>query len=188
MFLALSCAGNGRDKSYEITQLAYTDYWGVNWKKVIELTTKAIKADPSFPWPYSMRGATYNVLGKYDLALEDLDKALELKPDYASAYTNRAITYIRTKEYDKAEKDLEKALEHHPFDVISLVRMAEVKSLKENEEEACSFMEEAIRSGFKELDIIEENANFEYILYSNCLQDLEELLETLRKQSPPPRY
>jgi tetratricopeptide (TPR) repeat protein len=188
LLLVFSCAGNKEEKSYELTQLAFTNHWGSNWGMVIELTTQAIEADPKFPWPYSMRGAAYNVLGKYDLALKDLDKALQLKPDYSSAYTNRAITFIRKEEYDNAVKDLEAALEYHPFDLTSLVKMAEVHSLLENEEEACSYMEEAIRSGFRELNIIEANLNFQFILYSDCFEELEELYETLKKQSPPPRY
>jgi tetratricopeptide (TPR) repeat protein len=166
---AVSCStGPDRDAARELTMEAYQIYWGRDWNKVIELATKAIEEDPAYAWPYSVRGAAYNATRKYDLALEDLNKADDLRPNHVAVLTNRAITYMRKKEYDKAEEDLDQVLLLQPSNVIGLVRMAEVQSLKENIEDACTYLNQAVDRGFKDIELIEKSSSFENIFYSDC--------------------
>jgi tetratricopeptide (TPR) repeat protein len=147
---------------------AYQLYWGTDWEKVIELTTQAIEEDPDYAWPYSVRGAAYNARGKYDLALADLDRADDLRPNHVAVLTNRAITYMKTGKYDKAEEDLDQVLLLQPNNVIGLVRMAELQSLKENVEDACTFLNQAVDRGFKDVELIERGRSFENLFYSDC--------------------
>jgi tetratricopeptide (TPR) repeat protein len=166
--VAACSSGPDRDAARQLTMEAYQVYWGNDWNKVIELATEAIEADPDYAWPYSVRGAAYNATGKYDLALADLSRADDLRPNHVAVLTNRAITYMKTKQYDKAEEDLDQVLLLQPNNVIGLVRMAELQSLKENLEDACTYLNEAVDLGFKDIALIEKSDTFENLFYSDC--------------------
>jgi tetratricopeptide (TPR) repeat protein len=49
-------------------------------------------------------------MGKYDLAIIDLNKAIKLKPDEAVAYLNRGIIYAKKIQYDLALADCNTAI------------------------------------------------------------------------------
>ena len=53
----------------------------------------------------------YNILKKYDLAIDDFNKAIERNPNFALAYNNRGIAYKALGKDAEAEKDFAKARE-----------------------------------------------------------------------------
>lgn len=63
---------------------------------------------------YVERGATYDSLQLYDLALEDYKSAIEINPFLASAYNNRGTTYLNLKKFDQAISEFEKAIKLEP--------------------------------------------------------------------------
>ena len=65
---------------------------------------------------YNDRGVTYDQLGLYEEAFEDLNRALELDPFDALAYTNRGNLYRHMGQYEEALADLDKAVELDPQD------------------------------------------------------------------------
>lgn len=170
----------------EKCELAYYSHWGSDWDKVIQLTTEAMELDPEHPWPYSMRGAAYSAKGKYDKALLDLDKAIELSPDFFPAFTNRGLAYMRMGDFEKSEKDLRMALKLNSADITSQVRLSEVLSAQGKDEEACSYMMKAIKSGFNDMAIMEEEDNFESLLFSNCFHEVMSLYNKLKEIDSPP--
>lgn len=162
-------------------EMAYYSYWGSNWDKVIELTTEATVLEPDHPWPYSMRGAAYSAKGQNEEALSDLNKAIELAPDFFPAFTNRGLAHMRMSDFENAEKDLRMALELNPKDVTSQVRLSEALSAQGKDEEACTFMMKAIKNGFSDMKIMEEEYNFESLLYSECFHEVISLYNTLKE-------
>jgi tetratricopeptide (TPR) repeat protein len=170
----------------EKCEMAYYSYWGSDWDKVIELTTEATMLEPDHPWPYSMRGAAYSAKGQYDEALMDLGTALDLSPDFFPAFTNRGLVYMRMGDFKNAEKDLKVALGLNPRDVTSQVRLSEVLSAQGKDEEACTFMMKAIRNGFNDIKIMEEEDNFESLLYAACFQEVMSLYNKLKEIDSPP--
>lgn len=76
--------------------------------------TKVINAHPDIAVPYLKRGAVYNSLKQYDLAINDFNRAIEINPKYAIAYNSRAYSYDRKQQYDLALKDLSKSIEIDP--------------------------------------------------------------------------
>lgn len=182
----VSCSTFDREEqAFQLCAEAYDVYWATDWNKVIELTTLAIKKDPRFPWPYSLRGAAHSAMRQYEDALSDLSMAIELKPDFGAAYTNRGITYMRMENIEEAEKDFQASLKLNSGDLIALVKMSEIQSMKENSEESCLYMKRAIRRGFQDIEEIEKNINFGALLYSNCFSDVMEYYESVKNQKKP---
>ena len=170
----------------EKCEMAYYSYWGSDWDKVIELTTEATILEPDHPWPYSMRGAAYSAKGQNDEALLDLGTAIDLSPDFFPAFTNRGLAYMRMGDFKNAEEDLKVALGLNPRDVTSQVRLSEVLSAQGKDEEACTFMMKAIKNGFSDMKIMEEEINFESLLYAACFQEVMALYDKLKEIDSPP--
>ena len=77
--------------------------------KVLSFVNKAIKFAPSgcciLHDAYTIRGATYHVLGDTARAVEDLTKAISLDPDNDAPYYARGIVYYQEGRFDLAAKD-----------------------------------------------------------------------------------
>jgi len=162
--VACSAKPTATDKCFE----AYQVYWGYDWNKVIELTTEAIDMEPGFPWAYSLRGVAYTWKGSYEDAILDFNTAIMIDQSFAAAYTNRAITLIKMGNFQQAAQDLESALLIAPGDVISLVTMAEVQSIVNQTDAACSYLDTAVMYGFNDTQSIENNRNFDNLFYADC--------------------
>lgn len=169
--LIASCISLPQDASDKCSE-AYNYHWGRDWDKVIQLTTEAIEKSPEFPWPYSLRGVAYMKKGRYEDSIADLDTAIRLDPGFAQAYTNRAITKIRMGDVGGAERDINKSLEIAPGNIISMVTLAEVKSIKDNVSASCKILKAAVRRGFRDLESVEANRNFDNLFFSSCYQDI----------------
>jgi len=75
-----------------------------DFDQAIEEYSVAIRLDDMNFSPYANRGATYGILGKYDLAIEDLSKAIQLgqKCVCASLYYDRGKAYALQGRYGLA--------------------------------------------------------------------------------------
>ena len=60
-----------------------------NLEDAIEVLDQAAEIDNQHSEVYNLRGITHGHLGKYDLAIQDLNKAIDMNPDNSSAYYNR---------------------------------------------------------------------------------------------------
>jgi tetratricopeptide (TPR) repeat protein len=169
----ISCA-TPQMTAIEKCELAYYSYWGSDWDKVIELTTEATMLEPDHPWPYSMRGAAYSAKGQHEEALQDLNAAIDLSPDFFPAFTNRGLAYMRMNDFENAENDLRMALNLNPRDITSQVRLSEALSAQGKDEEACT-------------KIIEEELNFESLLFSECFQEVISLYNKLKELESTPK-
>jgi tetratricopeptide (TPR) repeat protein len=165
-----------RARATDLTNEAFREYWGRDLDHVIDLCTRAIDADPEYPWPYSMRGAAYTAKGLFPNALLDLNRALELAPDFTPALTNRALTYLRMGLLDPARADLEAALFLTPTDVVALATRAEVEAASGQPEAACESLIEAVENGFRDIRIVEDRRVFEGLLFSDCYDRLQQLV------------
>ncbi|REJ59733.1 MAG: tetratricopeptide repeat protein [Microcystis aeruginosa DA14] len=76
----------------------------------LDTITQAINRAPRAFW-YVIRGGSYSLQKKYELALADLNKAMKLNPNYALAYSVRGELYYYQKKYDLALADFNKAIE-----------------------------------------------------------------------------
>jgi hypothetical protein len=79
--------------------------------------------------------------------------------------------------YDLAHNDLIKALDLDRYDVIAPVTMAELQSLRGNEDAACQAVKRAVRNGFRDLSVIEKNSNFDHMVMDQCYQKIVDALQ-----------
>lgn len=82
-----------------------------NYKKAIELYTRALDKNIRLPEAYNWRGMAYDELGELDKAIPDYDEAIRLEPKYADAYNNRGEAYRKKGNTRKAMADYKKAAE-----------------------------------------------------------------------------
>ena len=104
-----------QQKAEKLCQKAYEKYWGVDWDKVIELSTEAMMLNPDGPWAYSQRGYAYAEKEKYGQALDDLTMALVLDNTYSIAYFTRGAIYSDLGRYEKAIEDYSRVIELDSF-------------------------------------------------------------------------
>jgi tetratricopeptide (TPR) repeat protein len=76
--------------------------------------SKALALKPGIVEILNDRGAAYDALARYDLALVDYSKAIEISPGFAVAYVNRSAIYYHQHDYARAILDATKAIELQP--------------------------------------------------------------------------
>ncbi|MFC1549426.1 tetratricopeptide repeat protein [Nitrospirota bacterium] len=193
LFSALLCAGllascatddfvedPARQKASRFTEKAYEEARKrgekPDWDRVLKLATRAIKEDPAYPLPYSLRGAAYNAKDNPVMALHDLDRAIELSSDFSPAFVNRGISYMKLKLYDLALLDFESALELEPENITSLVNIAQIFTIENDIPIACLYIEKAVVMGLDDLNLLYTEPAFEPLVYSGCLEKQENRL------------
>jgi len=178
--LLLSCASvefeevPARKRAHELSMDANRVYATQgDLEKVLKLTTKAIESDPEYPWPYSIRGAAYNAMGRPRRALEDLHRALDLSPDFTPALINRGISYMELGQYDMARRDLEAALELAAHNITALMKMTEILTVEGDIAGACAYLRKAVAMGFNDPELIDDEPNLRALRISECFDDLD---------------
>ena len=85
-----------------------------DFKKSVNLLTRAIKYDPSLALFYVSRGAARLKLEKALDAVTDFNRAIDLDPNYVRAYHLRGLAYEKLGEFAHAFQDFDRALELDP--------------------------------------------------------------------------
>lgn len=80
-------AGGEGEKLYNEARRAYGS---ADYNKVIDLTSKAITADPKSAKSYALRGKAKKDMGDVDNAMADVNKAIQIDPKLGEAYSIRA--------------------------------------------------------------------------------------------------
>lgn len=82
----------------------------LDFKKAVELYTKAVEVNPSCAAAYAGRASSYCGLKDYEKALADASLALVLDPKNTAMLTSRGMCYVLTDRPDLAIDDYNKAL------------------------------------------------------------------------------
>ena len=85
-----------------------------DFKKSVDLLTRAIKYDPSLALFYVIRGAALLKLAKAREAIGDFDRAITLDSSYVRAYHLRGLAYEQCGEFARAFQDFDRCLEMDP--------------------------------------------------------------------------
>ena len=85
-----------------------------NFKKSVDLFTRAIEYDPTLALFYVSRGAARLKLARAPDARDDFDRAIALDSGYARAYHLRGIAHEQIGELARAFQDFDRALEIDP--------------------------------------------------------------------------
>ncbi len=93
-------------RAEKLSQTARTEFFNGNFKKALESSDKAIKAEPKFAYAYYLKGWSQFRLNQFEPALASLNKALELGHDKTEVFEPRGEVNYFLKHYADAEKDL----------------------------------------------------------------------------------
>ena len=85
-----------------------------DFKKSVDLFTRAIEYDPTLALFYVSRGAARLKLAKARDARDDFDRAIALDAGYARAYHLRGIAHEQMGDFARAFQDFDRALEIDP--------------------------------------------------------------------------
>ena len=99
-------AGGDTEKLYNEARKAYGS---ADYSKVIEITSKAIGADPKSAKSYALRGKAKKDMGDLDNAMADANKAIQIDPKLGEAYAIRAQINEIMGDMKKADEDYSSA-------------------------------------------------------------------------------
>lgn len=103
---AAAPAGGEAEKIYNEARKAYGS---ADYAKVVDLTSKAIVADPKSAKSYALRGKAKKDMGDVDNAIADVNKAIQIDPKLGEAYAIRAQVSEIMGDMKKAAADYESA-------------------------------------------------------------------------------
>ena len=107
LFVSAGAAQTSTNKKAEkLAQDARGEFYSHNYKKALDISDKAIKAQPEFAYAYYLKGWSQFRLNMLQPALASLNKALELGHDATEVHEPRGEVYYFLKDYANAEKDL----------------------------------------------------------------------------------
>ena len=84
------------------------------WKNSITIFTHTLQVTKNNFFAHNQRGADYDKLGQYQLAIEDYNEAIPLKPDLAETYNRRGNVYDKLGQYQSAIEDYNEAIRLKP--------------------------------------------------------------------------
>lgn len=85
-----------------------------DFKRSIDLFSRAIKYDPTLALFHVSRGAANLKIGRLKAAIGDLNQAIKLDAKYARAYHLRGLAYEKLGEFARAFQDFDRSLEIDP--------------------------------------------------------------------------
>jgi len=133
--------------------------------------SRVIETKPTHAEAYFYLGKTHFFLEKFDLAVKSYSKAIFLNPR-AEIYFYRGIAYTSSKDYEKALKDYFTVLEIDENYFFAYYNLACVYSLKKEQEKACFFFRQAVKTGVLEWNEIEKDTDLENFRESFCYQQV----------------
>lgn len=117
----------------------------IDYEKLVELFTDAIKQYPDKPSQYNNRAVARFKLQDYTGALADLNKALELSPNYPDAHYNSGLVKLKQKNYSGAIEDFKRVTDIVPKDHNAYYNSALAKYLSGKKEEALIDLDKALK-------------------------------------------
>ena len=83
-----------------------------------------IALEPNNLFVFVQRGALYQKLNEYQLALVDFDKAIQLKSDVAAVYSSRGIVKMILQRYGPAIQDFRRSIELQSDNASAYINLA----------------------------------------------------------------
>jgi tetratricopeptide (TPR) repeat protein len=90
-------------------------------------------------------GLSYDKIGRFDEAIEELKAALHLYPDYVEVHNNLGVTYDKMEMHDEAQTELREAIRMNPEYLESRYNLGNIYACSGKLEEAFLELEEAQR-------------------------------------------
>lgn len=144
----------GMDKAYSILGNTYCEL--ELYDKAVENGEKAVELAPDSCECLTNLGVAYRQNGELDKAMETYKKALEIEPDYANLNSSIGTLYIVMDQPQEAIICFKKAIESDASLAVTYGNLALAYALAGDFENADAQMENAIRHGYENADMIKE--------------------------------
>jgi tetratricopeptide (TPR) repeat protein len=138
----------------------------------IHYFSKVVQINPEFVQAYNNMGYILAQQGRIDEAIRNYEKALSIEPDFIQALNNLAVVYTGKGEYDKAISLFKKIIGLRPDSPSVYYYMASIYSEQNKINESIDCIKNAIRTGFKDWDLLKTDKNLENIKGSSYYKDL----------------
>tara|TARA_Y100000590_G_scaffold395911_1_gene476227 strand:- start:2 stop:550 length:549 start_codon:yes stop_codon:yes gene_type:complete len=97
--------------------------------EAIEIFTKVIKLDPSWPEAWNKRATVFYMVGEFEKSQKDIDEVLKLENRHFGALAGQGLVNIKLENYDKAIKSYENVMEIYPSMNSSKIMIKHIKDL-----------------------------------------------------------
>ncbi len=98
------------------------------WKKTVQIYTRAIEADPEYAIAYARRGLILFQNGKLAASVEDYTEAIRLDPDNDQTYNNRGVSFYKMRDLEAAFADYTRSIGLNPSDASPYNNRGRVRS------------------------------------------------------------
>ena len=106
-----------------------------------------------------------------DEAIRNYKKALSIAPDFVQALNNLAVAYSGKGEYDEALSLFKKIVKLRPDSPIVYYYMASIYSGQNKIQESLDCIKNAIRTGFKDWDLLKADKNLQNLRNSQSFKE-----------------
>ena len=97
--------------------------------EAIEIFTKVIELDPSWPEAWNKRATVFYMVGEFEKSQKDIDEVLKLENRHFGALAGQGLVNIKLENYDKAIKSYENVIEIYPSMNSSKIMIKHIKEL-----------------------------------------------------------
>ena len=97
--------------------------------EAIEIFTKVIELDPSWPEAWNKRATVFYMVGEFEKSQKDIDEVLKLENRHFGALAGQGLVNIKLENYDKAIKSYENVMEIYPSMNSSKIMIKHIKDL-----------------------------------------------------------
>ena len=101
--------------------------------EAIEIFTKVIELDPSWPEAWNKRATVFYMVGEFEKSQKDIDEVLKLENRHFGALAGQGLVNIKLENYDKAIKSYENVIKIYPSMNSSKIMIKHIKELIKNQ-------------------------------------------------------
>ena len=132
----------------------------------------AIKLTPRSAAAYAGRAKANQAAGSSDLAIADYQKLLELEPRNVSALYGMGLAYKSKRQDEKAIEAFNELLKIDPRFAAASYQNAGMFSRAGKIDSACVWLQEAVANGYRDWDVLKNDADFDAIRKVACYQKI----------------
>jgi tetratricopeptide (TPR) repeat protein len=141
-------------------------------EEAVHFFSKVVRINPEFAEAYNNIGYILAQQGRTDEAIRNYEKALSIEPDFVQALNNLAVAYTGKGKYDKAISLFKKIISLRPDSPVVYYYMACIYSEQNKIEESIDCIKDAIRTGFKDWDLLKTDKNLQNVRNSQSFKEL----------------
>ena len=145
------------------------------FKEAVSHFSEVLQKDPENAKVHYNLGGVLKQQGNLEDAIHHFSEAVRIKPDYAKAHHNLGIILARQGNFEKAISHYSEAIRLNPdFSAVVYYNIACVYARQNKIEESIDWLKKAIKSGYKNWDLLKTDKDLENIRGSSYYKEIVE--------------